>query len=269
MSEATHDSDPSELEREHRDVLALAEAVSRAATRDWQDVALGRAELDEVAAQRAEAGDDPEALARAKQLFRPFDDLEDARMIDALLGAVAQPTAQPDTPADPAQPSREHAERRFLIAVTLVAIAAVLVFTLVAIGSSLRGSGDPLEPIAALPSYTVDPGEGLATKRSTPADERLRYTAANTYDWIVRPGLDVAGPLPRVFAVARDAASHDHPLALRFETAATGTMRATGSVGELGLALGEWTVVLTLVRSVGVHVEVQTLEFEFTLAPPD
>lgn len=238
-------------ETEHREALALAHALVSASTRDWQAVARGEADQAEVAARRAAAGDSPETIASAERLFAPYDELEERRLVDALLSAPREPGA--DVP--PGSPVADQRRRQLLVVASIMALAATLVLVFVALGAALRGSGEPLEPIAALPSYAFEPGDSLATKRSTPSEGTPRYASTMAFAWTLRPELDVAGPLPLVLGRAIDAEGHAHALALRCETAPSGVVQVRGRIDELGLTPGAWTIELVVVRMIGRHVE--------------
>lgn len=261
MSEAVHEPDTDASASEAEQARALAQALERAGSREWQAVALGHATLDEVAASRAAAGDDPETIARARRLFAPYDELEDRKLVDALLVSARQHDRE----------ANDERRRRQLLGASLLAIAAALALTFVAFSDQLRGTGEPLEPIAALPSYAIETDEGLATKRSTPQAPSpaapLRYASANTFEWTLRPAIDLVGPAPLVAARARDAEGQVHPLALRFESAPSGALHTQGTIAELGLAPGEWTIELTLLRPSGRHLARQALELALTLEP--
>lgn len=263
--EGMHETDDARAsEAEHRQALALAHALVGASTRDWQAVARGEADLAEVAAARATAGDSPEAIALAERLFAPYDELEERRLVDALVHERGRADA-PDSPA------ADHGQRRTLrpaiVVAAIAAIAAALVLAFAALGSAMRGSGEPREPIAALPAYAFEPGETLASSRSSPSEGPAHYASTSAFGWTLRPELDVAGPLPRVLGRARDAEGHTRALPLRPETAANGVVRVRGRIDELGLAPGAWTIELVVVRMIGHHVELHPHALPIVIEP--
>jgi hypothetical protein len=253
-------------ETEHREALALAHALVGASTRDWQTVARGEADRAEVAAQRAAAGDSPTAISLAERLFAPYDELEQRRLVDALLSASREPGA--DVP--PASPAADPSRRRRLvpsIMASLAALAAALLLAFVSFGPALRGSGQPREPIAALPSYALEPGDGLATSRSTPHAGPPRYASTSAFAWTLRPEFDVEGPLPLVLGRAIDAEGHAHALPLRPETARSGVVQLRGRIDELELAPGAWTIELVVVRMIGERVELHPHALPIVIEP--
>ena len=262
--EGMHETDEARAgEAEHRQALALAHALVGAGTRDWQAVARGEADLAEVSAARATAGDSPEAIALAERLFAPYDELEERRLVDALVREQGRADASGSPAADR---SRLRARPSTWIVASIAALAAALVLVFAALGSAMRGSGQPREPIAALPSYAFEPGETLASSRST-SEGPARYASAMAFGWTLRPELDVAGPLPLVLGRAIDAEGHAHPLPLRPETAANGVVRVRGRIDELGLAPGAWTIELVVVRMIGHHVELHPHALPIVIEP--
>ncbi|MFV8755565.1 hypothetical protein ACNOYE_33870 [Nannocystaceae bacterium ST9] len=260
---------PEPSEREHDDAIASLRALERAATRDWQAVALGERALAEVAAERADAGDDPEAIERAKALFRPYDDLEQRRLLDALLELPNQPAAA-SAPVVERAPSTNPSRRRGFVVASLVAIAAVLVLGLLSWVESLKPSDADSDPrVAALPAYAIESDGGLALTRSTPNQPResLRYAGANQFEWLLRPHTDVVGPPPHLAVLARDARGRTTPLAAKLERAESGAIRLSGTIAELGLAPGEWTIEFTLLRASGWQLERTTLALPITVQP--
>lgn len=260
-----HESDDARAgEAEHRQALALAHALVGASTRDWQAVARGEAELAEVAAARAAAGDSPEAIALAERLFAPYDELEERRLVDALVREQGRADA-PGSPA--ADRSRLRSRPSTWIVASIAAIAAALVLAFAALGSAMRGSGQPREPIAALPVYAFEPGETLASSRSNPSEGPARYASTMAFGWTLRPELDVAGPLPLVLGRARDAEGHARALPLRPETAPNGVVQVRGRIDGLGLAPGAWTIELVVVRMIGHHVELHPHALPIVIEP--
>jgi hypothetical protein len=249
-------------EAEHHEALALAHALVGASTRDWQAVARGEADAAEVAAARAAAGDSPEAIALAERLFAPYDELEERRLVDALLSTPREHTA-------PLGPASERGRARSVVAATTLALAlaAALVLVFVAFGSGMRGSGPPRETIAALPSYALEPGESLASTRSTPEAGPPRYASSSAFAWTLRPELDVEGPLPLVLGRAIDAEGQARALPLRPESAASGVVQLRGRIDALGLAPGAWTIELVVVRMIGAHVELHPHALPIVIEP--
>lgn len=263
MTQSPNDPDSTELapasEREHGQAIASLQALEQATSRDWQDVALGQRDLDEVAASRAAAGDDAESIERAKALFRPYDDLEQRRLVDALLTESGKPHA-----TEPA--ANDAARFPWAAALGLVAVAVAI---LVVVFAGPGGSTDSSPRVAELPAYVIETDGGLAKTRSTPPPEHgpVHYAPTNEFEWIIRPAHDIAGPLPAVRVIARDVHGRVTPLSPTILVADSGALRLTGTIAELGLGPGEWTIEVVLLRTSGWHVDAVVVAKPMILEP--
>lgn len=244
-------------EREHRDAVAALQRLERAATADWQAVALGERELDQVAVERANAGDDPEQIERAKTLFRPYDEREQQRLL-AALQALPGPAAN------------DSGRRRGVIGLSLAAIAAAIAIGWFALAGPSESTDASPRVAAAVPQYSIETDGGLAKTRGTAQPDPskpLRYAGANEFEWILRPRSDLVGPTPTLTVIARDRRGHATSLALVPEFAPSGSIRLSGSIAKIGLTPGEWTIEFTLRWLSGGHVDSIVLALPLTLEP--
>jgi hypothetical protein len=250
MKEASPEAEPTE--REHREALASLQALDRAMTRDWQAVALGQRDLDEVVAERAAAGDDPDSSERAKLLFRPYDDLEQRRLLDAVLAGSAK-----------------SGRRRWSTGLSLAAIAAAVAILVVMLAGP-RGGVDPSPRMASLPAYQIETDGGLAKTRSTPQPESgpIHYAPANEFEWTIRPREDIRGPQPDFAVIARDTQGRATPVFPTAHVADSGAIRLTGTIADLGLAPGEWTIEVVLLRASGWNFDAVVVTKPLVLEPP-
>ena len=200
----------------------------------WEAVAQGRRSVEEVAAERAAAGDSEADIELARALYRPLQ--PSAAELELLR---AEP---PPAPAKPANSGR-------YLWWSMVAAVAVAVLVLVVLP---RGSEHP-QLAQALPSYSFEAGEQRAFVRGDPqapaAGEPLRYHPSNRVEWTLRPELEVEGALgTRIHRLDEDgglvALELGEALGLRASGAATLDLRAR----ELGLEPGSWTLVWVVGR---------------------
>jgi hypothetical protein len=233
---------------------------------EWEAVARGERSVEEVAAVRAEAGDSPEAIERAKALFRPFDEAEDEALVAALLGVGGREGAAPGgeggaevialrgRAAKGVVPeAKDGRGARWLWGVA--AAAAVVAVWLLRPGRPGPDGPEPagdggLVAVAPLPAYRLETDGGLNAMRGDTgnAPEVPVYRNDTPFAWTIRPQVAVEGEIEvRVYAQDKGPARL-LPADDRLEIDANGAVRLSGRFASLGLAPGEWTIVLVVGR---------------------
>lgn len=230
-----------------------ARAQLDARPRAWEAVTRGEREQEEVAAERLAAADAPEAVALARELFRPPDEAEHAAMVDALLLAQANASPRPAVVAMPAETAANDAGRAWWMAVLALAAVVALAWWLVP-----GRSGSPVEPnpplLAQRPLPAYEPGiendGGLTGLRSDPGNPspEPRYRVDTRFEWRVRPRSSAEGELDaRAFAFQGSTAKSLATDGL-LEVHASGAVRMTGTIEALGLTPGAWTIAIAVGR---------------------
>lgn len=212
----------------------------RAREAAWEAVAQGRRSAEEVAVERAAAGDSEADIALARALYRPLEPS----------AAEAELLAEPEpAPAPESEPVAANSARYLWW--SLAVAAAVLVLLLVP-----RGSEDP-QLAQALPTYSFEAGTQRAIVRgdseAPAAAEFLRYHPSNQIEWTLRPQLEVEGELDTcIYRLDEGGAlvplELGEALALRPTGAVTLDLRA----GELGLEPGQWTLLWVVGRKLAL-----------------
>ena len=221
------------LGKRQRELQAEREAA-------WAAVLMGQRSADEVAAERAAAGDSPEDIEAARALHTPGDAARRDAAIDAVVGTPRPRKATTDARV-------RDDRRRWIVGGFMLAAAVVLLLFL------LPRPREHEQLVAALPSYTLEIDGGLASTRAEPAKpepgELPRYRANTLITWTMRAEVEVEGELAtEMFAISE----HEQreldlgPPALRVHP--TGTVSLSIAAGELGLQPGEWTIIWAVGR---------------------
>lgn len=224
----------------------------------WEAVALGERSEDEIAAERLAAGDAPEAVALARELFRPPSEAEHEAMVAALLArqltggaASSEAAAAPSQAAVVASPTEVAANdpgRPWWAAAVAIAAALVLAWWLVPGRSDSVEPEPPVLARASLPAYTLETDGGLTATRSVPSapTAELRYRAGSTIEWIVRPQLAAEDRVGvRLFAFGEDRTLQP-PAEGLVDVGPTGSVRVAGPIDALGLTPGAWTIAIVV-----------------------
>lgn len=181
---------------------------------EWEDAVRGQRSVEEVAAARREAGDDPEEVRALAAVLGPIDEAERAQWVDRLAGLAAARGDDPASSATGSEPAGEAAaavisltERRRGRATWATAGLGVLVAAALALWVMPRGPGSTsIDGAGSLPGFgLVVRNETVRDVRSTDVDPTQvpRYRADTQVHWIVRPERSVAGSLGlRVLAEA-------------------------------------------------------------------
>ncbi len=246
---------------------------------EWEAVATGELELDEALAQRRAAGDDEDRLARAAAYFRPFDGDETGALVDSLLaglggstddegdeqpkpGAEVVPLRRPEPEQKPEQKHDPGSSGFWWIpgGMLVAAAAAIAIWWIWPPSDDIRGLGGDEGPQIAsrepLPAYVLETDGGLELLRGAGEDgkdpaARHRYRRASEFEWILRPKVDEAGEVGvRGFAFV-DGSSAGLPLPALDELAqiaGSGAIRIAGTVEQLDLEPGRYTIALAVGR---------------------
>jgi hypothetical protein len=217
--------------------------------RAWEAVACSERSEQEVAAERLAAGDAPEAVELARELFRPPDEAEHAAIVDALLAQQATRREAPPVVSIPTETAANDSRRTWLVGVVALAAAIALAWWLV--------PGSPVEPeppvlaMAPIPVYELlETDGGLAAMRSRPVEPGavLQYRSDTKLEWSVRPRVAAEGEIgARVFAFGEGKAMEVATDGL-LEVHTSGAVRVAGQVASLGLTRGAWTIAIVVGR---------------------
>lgn len=262
MSEASHGLDPVEAALGRR--AAQRELDEREP--EWEAVARGELELDDVGKRRRDAGDADEVIERASAYFRPFDADETAALVDGLLAQVSAPVAdvvplrKPEP--EPSKPKHDPSTSGFWWipgGMLLAAAAAIVMWWVWPPNEQVRSlTGDDGSQVAIadpLPAYVLETDGGLKQLRgdSDGSEEpsRHRYQRDTEFEWILRPKVDQLGEVAvRGFAFV-DGGSAGLPLAAVAELAQiakSGAVRIKGKIEQLDLEPGRYTIALAVGR---------------------
>jgi len=218
---------------------------------EWEAVARGELSV-EAALERRGDSDDTQDAERAAAYFRPFDPDETAALVDGLLAHTER-----DQPA-PA-PERPSATVLWFMpaGLLLAAAAAIVLWWVLPPGEDVRRLTEPSnEPIAArdqLPGYALETDGGLQQLRGEPpgpADARHDYQQTTAFQWVLRPAISSSGEVGVRGFVFVDGSSAGLPLDLRelAEVAESGAIQITGTIEQLGLEPGRYTIALVIGR---------------------
>jgi hypothetical protein len=277
MSEAPpppEEAGPDELEDAETDaVLGLLgqrerereAALVDARAPEWEAVVSGQLSVDEAIAARGEAGDEQEQLEQAAAYFRPFDADERAGLLDALLGEAQAEAPSNVVPlveravTDQAGQTEQAGRGAGWISggLLLVAAAAAIVLWWVwpVNPNGLGGDeGTTLTQREPLPSYVLETDGGLSQLRGDTGDEPAqapnRYRGDTPFEWVLRPEASVDGTVGvRGFAFV-DGGTAGRPLQLDplVRIASSGAIQITGTIHQLGLEAGSYTIALVVGR---------------------
>lgn len=212
--------------------------------RDWQAVSVGERSLAEVEAARQAGGESPESLAHARQLFAPYDEHEQADLLDGVLGGLTTVHSVEPTPL------RARSRSTTVAAVVLLAAAALALW--------ITWPEEPKLIIGAktppVPTVSLEVEEMIAEdwSASTPDQRRVyRFTPDGPFTWTLRPD-QIVDFEPEVRAFVIDE-GHERELdlgAVKVEVAErTGAVKITGRISAL-LPTGTWTIALVYGRQV-------------------
>ena len=201
-----------------RHARARAQAELDARPEGWEAALRGERALEEVAAERRDAGDDPATVARAQAYFEPFHAEETRSLVDAVLVAqgaagdeaplradaptgsstvseVSAPTATSpaslraveapaaDTGERPSSPSEgSNTVARWWIpgGMVLAAAAAILIWWLWPPSQGVRG-GDDVVASVELPAYRLETDGGLRSLRGDTGSETGEVEVLHRY----------------------------------------------------------------------------------------
>lgn len=221
-----------------------------ARARAWEAVTRGERSEDEVAAERLAAGDPPEAVASAREIFRPPNEAEHAALVEGLLARhdASHGFAPLVTVAEPAA---NDSGRGWAIALAVAAMLALAWWLVPGDPDSPTQPDVPVVAHASIPAYApLETNGGLAAVRSRTAEAGAvhRYRADTELEWRVRPQVAVDGAIDaRLFAFGEGVAREIDASGL-VEISAAGAVRVAGRFGALGLAPGSWTIAIVVGR---------------------
>lgn len=248
---------------------------------EWEAVAGGELDVDEVAQRRRAAGDAD--VDRASEYFRPFAANETSALVDGLLESLGSPieeeAAQPDnvvpfprptvaaaTGAEAAGPAKLHdpgSSKFWWIpgGMLAAAAAAIVMWWVVPPSDDVRGLDNPVvagrDSVQPLPGYVLETDGGLKQLRGDtegetgPDDARHRYHRDTEFEWILRPKADFEHAVSvRAFAFV-DGGRAGLPLQVDAlaKVAGSGAIRIAGKIAELKLEPGRYTIALVVGRA--------------------
>ncbi|MEM7154586.1 MAG: hypothetical protein AAF799_17190 [Myxococcota bacterium] len=234
------------LEREYDDAFPEA----------WEDVVRGTRSADEVAAERLEAGDDPDEVEALKAELAPVSEVEREAWIDQLAEAAA--TSEPSPAAAEPDNVVSLGDRRSSRAGWVAGAVAVLVAAAVVLWLMPRDGGAPVEPGRAASTL---PGFSLLVRNETvheirsaddgPKAEAEVYQARTQVHWVIRPERSVGESLQlRVLAEAQGDTEGAKRRLIdpgKITVSERGVVELVGTFGELfELPTGRWSLHLVL-----------------------
>ncbi len=255
MSEGPEDEqDEGEQDEGEQDdalLLALAEHA-RERPSVWEPVVRGERSVEEVASQ---AGAE---LERARAYFQPFDASETRAIVEGVL-ARALPADAPPADAPPAGPVAEVVQlrpragnRNAILVGVLLAVAAAAALWLIWPRSEIANTAPTIAAREPIPEYGVEASGWLKTLRDdTPtAPSRYRYRQETSFEWVLRPQAKVVDALALRAFVVDEGRPEGVPLEIGplSEIATTGGIRIHGTIAQLNLAPGRYTIVLVVGR---------------------
>ncbi len=252
-----NDLDP-ELDRELEALGELRRRELAARPPQWDRLAANELSPDEVRKARLAEGDSSESIERGIELFRPYDELEQRRLVTQLR-------------------KRPSSMLRLLGTVGIVLAAAASVLLWVQWPVWFPGPVEDRLALAALPAYTVDPGRGITPVRSNPDAGELVYAGTTPLEWWIRPDSDLDDPCQLIVDVLACKGEDCRRIELDIrcvekpstdastgpaiaEILPTGTVRIHGKAGQLGLESGDWTIRIGLRRPRSRLVEAMAIE---------
>jgi hypothetical protein len=249
-------------------IRALAAHARRRAEQDaaWEGVSRGDRAAEDVARERLAAGDDPEEVERAKELYRPFDEEEDAALVEAVRrelgrgggGAEAIDAKQAEAPGSPdeGEPGSSKAAANdgrgyALLGLLAAAVAVVVVWRFWPTPDATSPQSEPtVVAQAALPAYELEADSGLLDQRGDdgPAAKVLRYRSDTPLSWIMRPQVRAEGEVVARMVARRDGQTGVQPMRPELVEVRNGTVRIEGHARDLGLSAGAWTIAIVVGR---------------------
>jgi hypothetical protein len=235
--------------------LAAEEEALSPDDRELEALCAGQLDEERVRLLESRAAQDPE-LAIRLAAYRPLDDDRRAGIAEAIARATAPAAQRAERAGLPAlgKPRVPGARKRALRA-WFTGWAAVGEIALVAAAALLWLHFRPAtNASASLPTYGVDVigGERELRDVSAPALEGavVRLRPDSRVDLILRPATATAEPIAVEASLAQGGVVE--PLPLRFEIAAGGAARASGTAAELfGARRGRWQLRLVVARGDG------------------
>lgn len=244
---------------------------------EWEAVARGELDAEEVAQQRRAAGDTD--VDRAAEYFRPFAANETSALVDGLLALNADAEAEPDNvvpfpratveaPAPTVEapaPAKSHdpgSSKFWWIpgGMLAAAAAAIVMWWVYPPSADVRGLDNPVvagrDAVQPLPGYVLETDGGLKQLRGDtegetgPDDARHRYHRDTEFEWILRPKAQYEHAVSvRAFAFV-DGGRAGLLLALDelAKVAPTGAIRIAGKIAALNLEPGRYTIALAVGR---------------------
>lgn len=212
-------------------------------------------------------------LEREREYLRPFDSGERERLVELLLEVTRGELGSPRASRTEGRPGLAWLRRVWArltgsssgtvgtlgwagLCVASAAVAATLVYTL---------SPAPADPLvaqaevpalaaapASMPDYSLDTDAGRRSARSAGPEhgfEPLHYGTHDAFDWRLRPSQARDAPVAvELFAAPSAEAGQRRalPQPSGTQVADSGAVRLRGTIDELGLAAGEWTVTIEL-----------------------
>lgn len=104
-----------------------------------------------------------------------------------------------------------------------------------------------------VPTFALETDGGLKTMRGTgdlpDESDALRYRRDTPFEWVLRPGKAVEGDVDmRAFAVVDDSPGLPLDVTALTTISKSGSVRVTGTIADLGLEPGRYTIVLAVGR---------------------
>ena len=228
-----------ELEVEATLAALCASLRERDAT--WDELSEEGRDAAELVVERRAAGDDEASIERARALYEPV-----AEATRESLFAMLEP-GQVGAAAPRARGERASNAGVAAGLGRSIAAAAAALFIVLALQPTPTPTPAPAPRVArALPDFTLSTDSGGASSRDGAPRERqiLRYVATNRFDWLLRPAEPVEGALELgICAQAEHARPRLISASSLVEAAPSGAQRLRGSIAELGLEPGLWSLV--------------------------
>ncbi len=255
MTDTPADDDEQGEQDEQADELLLALARrAREQPSVWEAVVRGERPVDEVAAREQVDVD------RARAYFRPFDAGEIKAIVDGVLASSGQAEPRSTNVVPLRSPeSRKPTAGLWIVGATLLALAAALALWWAWPRPELGTGGQGIATREPLPEYGLEVGGWLKTLRddAPTAPSRFRYRTDTAFEWILRPEVSPSpspdpdldlGVAVRAFVLDANGVGRSLEIGKLVQIAKTGSIRIVGTIGQLDLAPGRYTVVLALGR---------------------
>lgn len=249
----------------------------------WAALARGELDAKDARARAAAEGMDGGELDRAAAYFTPFDADERGALVDDLLAGlgkgsdVADDGEEADEPVsiDRAREAKAKADPEpaandgggsaswWVPAGMIAAAAAAIVLWVVwppsagldgGEGEGPGAEGGELVAVAEpVPKFALETDGGLASLRGSEdgggEDEAPRYRRDTRFEWVLRPASAVEGELDlRAFVFVADSPGLPLDLDGLSKISGSGSIRIAGTIGELDLEPGRYTIALVVGR---------------------